>query len=161
MASQATGGSKFIGSLSSHSVAVEVRLPKHPGLALVNELLDPSDGNMSFKNQKDSDKLADQHLIPKLAAHPKNLSDDDWRLILVMLGVRNALAHSSNQSIKSMNSAMVRANGAKDVEVKSLGRPKQPISRAGIGSYLLAGPSGVRRVEVVCRRILALHNTFR
>jgi len=159
--SAAPDGAKYMTTLRAHGVELDVRLPKHPGLSTVSELLDPGEANITFRTRTDSDAKAHAHLVPDLAAHPLSLDDDDWLVIGVMLGVRNALAHSSAQSMTAMNRAIRRANGGADDDVRALGRLHYDIRRSAIGLYLNRGINRSTRTRIVCEWMLGLGAKFR
>jgi hypothetical protein len=154
-------GRLLLKTLDAEGIAIEVHLTQYPTIITINKLIDPSDGNVSFRSKSDSDRKASSHLTPRYAAGPLSLTRDDWLVIDVMLGVRNMLAHSSKRSVDAMNDALAACVATGNDEVKSLGRVTNRVTRSGIGAYLLADYRGVRRVERICSHMLQLEAKFR
>ncbi len=154
----------MIASLTATGVNIEVSLPRQPKVGDVRKIVDPSDGNITFRNRKESDRIADSHLSATYAAYPKSLTYNDWLVIEVMISVRNALAHSSPRSIDAMNACLNACLNTGDPQIQALGRVTNRVTRSGIGSYLVADPkelSGERRVGYLCDYILKLGSKFK
>lgn len=157
----AGGGRKLLDALDAEGIAIDVRLPQLPTLSRINRIIDPSDNNITFRSKSESDARADAHLAPQYAAKSKSLTRDDWLVIGVLIGVRNALAHSSTRSIDAMNKALTDAGKTADPSVRALRRDGNRVTRSGIGAYLVAETLGISRVLRVSQHLHGLGALFR
>jgi hypothetical protein len=130
---------------------------KHPDLALVRELLDPTGRNIAlWPKEKWLDRakkeLADPYLAKVLA-----VTNGDHKLIDAAVQVRNGIAHRSRAATVAMNDAIVRLS-SRDAVLRLNARRVRP---AGIGHYLFASVSGERRVQTYHLRLGEIAETLR
>lgn len=144
-------------------IALDVHLPKNPTLGTISHILDPFGGNVTFRTQKTSERIADNHLAPQCAARAKSLTRNDWLIIRVMVTVRNVLAHSSIRSVDAMNDAMQAADHSGSPQVKALARTGNRVTRSGVGAYLRAAVPGGNstRIMLICGHMLSPGLKFR
>lgn len=156
-------GKDLLETMDQNQVSLDISLPKHPTLATISQLIDPSESNISFRSKAESEKRAKQHLVGKYAAKVRTLDHNDWLYIEVMIGVRNALAHSSTRSVEGVNSAIQKAARSGTLSASKLGRAERNVRFSGIGKYLLTIPSGSSqsRVELICTHMQSLGAKFR
>lgn len=149
----------------------EVALPKHPTMARVAGMLDPNDYNLTFKDKQSSDKKANNHLVPELAALPKSLDYLDWKVLALMVATRNAIAHGSVGSMAYLKKAISDIAEVHDSRVAALGRRNRSVPSTGIGRFLTVTPprpSGQPpgtvwqpRVITICERVRDMGAKFR
>lgn len=127
-------------SLEELGIQASVQIAKHPTLRAVSLLLDATDRNLSFPTQNVADDMAKRQLAPYLAFKACSLSLDDWKLIALLGGVRNVIAHSSVQSVTRMNDAIrnMQSCSGSTSHLRRLARIQNRVTRKGIGSYLYA-----------------------
>ena len=123
-------------ALQSRNAKVHADLPRRLAVKDVGALLDPLDNNITFRDKKSSDRLAQAQLSPGLAKGPLALTHDDWLVLELMVSIRNALAHASTRSIAPMRQAIKNAAKSGDPKITSLARTERQVTTAGIGKYL-------------------------
>lgn len=156
-------GKELLKVMDQHNIHIDVSLPKHPTIDTVNLLIDPTESNIAFRTQQDSEKRAKSHLADRYAAKVRTLDHNDWLHIEVMIGIRNALAHSSPRSMESMNNALQRSAQSGTLSASRLGRAERKVTSSGIGKYLLTIPTGANqaRVDLICSHMRGLGAKFR
>jgi len=158
-------GRPLVRALTAEGVALDVHLLRTPTFSTVSRILDPSGGNVTFRSQAESDKVADKHLDPRYALKVKSLTRNDWLIIIVMIAIRNTLAHSSTRSVDAMNEAMQNASGSGSPDVRALARTGNRVTRSGVGAYLhaVAPRTGTNttRAMLICEHMLSLGSKFR
>lgn len=134
-------------------------------------MLDPNDYNLTLKDKQSSDKKANNHLVPELAALPKSLDYLDWKVLALMVATRNAIAHGSVGSMAYLKKAISDIAEVHDSRVAALGRRNRSVPSTGIGRFLTVTPprpSGQPpgtvwqpRVITICERVRDMGAKFR
>jgi len=158
---ESADGKNFLAALDDAHAPIDVQLSRLPGHSKVSKILDPSDGNFTFHDKKQSEQTADRHLIPRYAALPKSLTHDDWLVIGVLVSIRNVLAHSSKRSVDAMNTAIGACHKTGNQTVRALCRDTNHVTLSGVGAYLMAEIQGERRIDRICFHMLGLAQKFR
>jgi hypothetical protein len=136
---------------------LSLAIPKHPDLALVRDLLDPTGRNIALWPKAKWIERATKELVDPYRAKVTAVSDRDHKLIDAAVQVRNCVAHRSRAATVAMNDALVKLSGGDG----ALRRGARSVGPAGIGHYLFASASGERRVQTYHLRLGEIAETLR
>jgi hypothetical protein len=136
---------------------LSLSIPKHPDLALVRELLDPTGRNIALWPKAKWIERASKQLVNPYRVKVTAVPDRDHKLIDAAVQIRNCVAHRSRAAAVAMNDALVKLSGGDAV----LRRGARRVGPAGIGHYLFALASGERRVQTYHLRLGEIAETLR
>jgi hypothetical protein len=136
---------------------INLAIPKHPTLQLVQELVDPEGANISFGDRDKWRSRVERELVDPYKARVVALVAADHQLISTVVAIRNCIVHRSQMASDRMNDELANLRSAD----KWLRRGEQRVRPSGIGAYLLANAGGARRVLTYHRRLLGIAEHLR
>lgn len=123
---------------------------KHIKLTDLEDLLDPTGWNQTFKDVASMKLRFAAYTTAALGAKVAAINDEDTKFIDTMHGIRNFIAHGSRGAKDRMNTELAAV--AIDAPTNAdLARGKHKIDT--VGSYLKARINGTSRVETYLTRI--------
>jgi hypothetical protein len=143
------------GKFSQLEPFVQLGFPAHLSVAVVRQLVDPLERNISFGDNWVDRARSD--LAATYAAKVAALLPADLLLVAASEKLRNAIAHRSANAVNEMNSALVVLDPTTDADLVRTTR----VSAQGISAYLHALPTNERRVEALHRRLAAIAEKLR
>lgn len=125
---------------------LSLAIPKHPDLALVRDLLDPTGRNIALWPKAKWIERATKELVNPYRAKVTAVSDRDHRLIDAAVQVRNCVAHRSRAATVAMNDALGKLSGGDAVLRRGARRQRSKLDPVTPTSDPRSGRCGVLRM---------------
>lgn len=124
---------------------------KHIGMDDLEQLIDPTGWNSTFKSTSDMQNKFKEWVSPNYTGGVLGLADDEILLIDTARAIRNFIAHNSSGSKAKMNDCLSTISTGSNCRNNILARGIHKID--DIGAYLKSVVSGQRRIVLIIDRL--------